>query len=147
MAVWRKTVTVLFCDVADSTPLGERLDPEALQRVMSRYHEEMKTVLELHGGTVEKFIGDVVMAVFGIPAAHDDDALRAARAALEMRTVLSSLNAELRRDFGVELSVRTGVNTGEVVAGDSSSGQAFATGHAVVVAERLGEAARGGGSL
>src|SRR5712691_4563803 len=144
MAVLRKTVTVLFCDVADSTPLGERLDPEVLQRVMSRYHEEMKTVLEQHGGTVEKFIGDAVMAVFGIPSVHDDDALRATRAALEMRTVLASLNTELKRDFGVELSVRTGVNTGEVVAGDPSDGQAFATGHAVVLAERLEKAARGG---
>src|SRR5438093_11343552 len=144
MAVLRKTVTVLFCDVADSTPLGERLDPEVLQRVMSRYHEEMKTVLERHGGTVEKFIGDAVMAVFGIPTAHDDDALRAVRAALEMRTTLTELNEELARDFDVELAVRNGVNTGEVVAGDPSSGQAFATGHAIVIAERLEKAARGG---
>jgi len=144
MAVLRKTVTVLFCDVADSTPLGERLDPEVLQRVLSRYHEEMRTVLERHGGTVEKFIGDAVMAVFGIPTLHDDDALRAVRAASEMRTALAELNEGLERDFGVEISVCTGVNTGEVVAGDHSSGQAFATGHAVVVAERLQKAARGG---
>ncbi|MEP6909913.1 MAG: AAA family ATPase, partial [Actinomycetota bacterium] len=95
-------------------------------------------------GTVEKFIGDAVMAVFGIPTVHDDDALRAVRAAAEMRTVLAELNDELRRDFDVELSVRTGINTGEVIAGDSSGGQAFATGHAVVVAERLEKAARGG---
>jgi len=147
MAVLRKTVTVLFCDVADSTPLGERLDPEVLQRVLSRYHEEMKTVLERHGGTVEKFIGDAVMAVFGIPTLHDDDALRALRAASEMRTALAGLNEELERDFGVELSVGTGVNTGEVVAGDPSSGQAFATGHAVVLAERLQKAARSGETL
>ncbi len=144
MAVLRKTVTVLFCDVADSTPLGERLDPEVLQRVMSRYHASMKTVLERHGGTVEKFIGDAVMAVFGIPTVHDDDALRAVRAASEMRTALAELNEELERDFGVQISVCTGLNTGEVVAGDHSSGQAFATGHAVVVAERLQKAARGG---
>jgi class 3 adenylate cyclase/tetratricopeptide (TPR) repeat protein len=144
MAVMRKTVTVVFCDVTDSTPLGERLDPEVLQRVMSRYHEGMKTVLERHGGTVEKFIGDAVMAVFGIPTLHDDDALRAVRAASEMRAALAELNEELRGAFGVELSVRTGVNTGEVVAGDPLSGQAFATGHAVVVAERLEKAARGG---
>ncbi len=147
MAVLRKTVTVIFCDVADSTPLGERLDPEVLQRVLSRYHEEMKTVLERHGGTVEKFIGDAVMAVFGIPTLHDDDALRAVRAALEMRIALASLNEELERDFGVALSVRTGINTGEVVAGDPASGQAFATGHAVVVAERLQKAARSGETL
>ncbi len=144
MAVLRKTVTVLFCDVADSTPLGERLDPEVLQRVMARYFEETSTVLERHGGTVEKFIGDAVMAVFGIPTTHDDDALRAVRAATEMRTALAELNDELRRDFGVELSVRTGINTGEVVAGDPAAGQGFATGHAVVVAERLEKAARGG---
>jgi class 3 adenylate cyclase/tetratricopeptide (TPR) repeat protein len=144
MAVMRKTVTVVFCDVTDSTPLGERLDPEVLERVMSRYHEGMKTVLERHGGTVEKFIGDAVMAVFGIPTLHDDDALRAVRAASEMRAALAELNEELRGAFGVELSVRTGVNTGEVVAGDPSSGQAFATGHAVVVAERLEKAARRG---
>jgi class 3 adenylate cyclase len=144
MAVLRKTVTVLFCDVADSTPLGERLDPEVLQRVLSRYHAEMKAVLERHGGTVEKFIGDAVMAVFGIPTLHDDDALRAVRAASELRMALAELNEGLARDFGVEISVCTGVNTGEVVAGDHSSGQAFATGHAVVVAERLQKAARGG---
>jgi predicted ATPase/class 3 adenylate cyclase len=144
MAVLRKTVTVLFCDVADSTPLGERLDAEVLQRVLSRYHQDVKTVLERHGGTVEKFIGDAVMAVFGIPTLHDDDALRAVRAATELRTALSELNEGLERDFGVEISVCTGVNTGEVVAGDHSSGQAFATGHAVVVAERLQKAARGG---
>ena len=144
MAVLRKTVTVLFCDVTDSTPLGERLDPEVLQRVMARYFEATSAALERHGGTVEKFIGDAVMAVFGIPTVHDDDALRAVRAALEMRTVLAELNDELRRDFDVELSVRTGINTGEVVAGDPSAGQAFATGHAVVVAERLEKAARGG---
>ncbi len=144
MAVLRKTVTVLFCDVADSTPLGERLDPEVLQRVMARYFEATSAVLERHGGTVEKFIGDAVMAVFGIPTVHDDDALRAVRAGTEMRTALADLNSELRRDFDVELSVRTGINTGEVIAGDPSAGQAFATGHAVVVAERLEKAARGG---
>ena len=144
MAVLRKTVTVLFCDVADSTPLGERLDPEVLQRVLSRYHQDVKTVLERHGGTVEKFIGDAEMAVFGIPILHDDDALRAVRAATELWTALAELNEGLERDFGVEISVCTGVNTGEVVAGDHSSGQAFATGHAVVVAERLQKAARGG---
>jgi class 3 adenylate cyclase/tetratricopeptide (TPR) repeat protein len=144
MAVLRKTVTVLFCDVTDSTPLGERLDPEVMQRVMARYFEEVSAALERHGGTVEKFIGDAVMAVFGIPTVHDDDALRAVRAAAEMRTVLADLNEGLRRDFDVELSIRTGINTGEVIAGDPAAGQAFATGHAVVIAERLEKAARGG---
>ncbi|HEV8682061.1 MAG TPA: adenylate/guanylate cyclase domain-containing protein, partial [Actinomycetota bacterium] len=81
----RKTVTVLFSDVVGSTPLGERLDPETLRRLMSRYFDRMKAVVERHGGTVEKFIGDAVMAVFGIPTVHEDDALRAVRAAAEMR--------------------------------------------------------------
>jgi class 3 adenylate cyclase len=77
----RKTVTIVFCDVTGSTALGERLDPETLRRVMSRYFDEMKASIERHGGTVEKFIGDAVMAVFGIPLVHEDDALRAVRAA------------------------------------------------------------------
>src|ERR1700675_4415234 len=81
----RKTVTVVFCDVTGSTTLGERLDPESLRRVMGRYFDEMKAALERHGGTVEKFIGDAVMAVFGIPYVHEDDALRGVRAAAEMR--------------------------------------------------------------
>src|SRR6202165_3093524 len=101
MAVLRKTVTVLFCDVADSTPLGERLDPEVLQRVMARYFEETSAVLERHGGTIEKFIGDAVMAVFGIPTVHDDDALRALKAASELRDALAVLNERLERDYGV----------------------------------------------
>jgi hypothetical protein len=83
MSVTRKTVTVLFCDITDSTPLGERLDPEALRDVMARDFQEMSSVVERHGGVVEKFIGDAVMAVFGIPVLHEDDALRAVRAAIE----------------------------------------------------------------
>ena len=81
----RKTVTVFFCDVSGSTALGERIDPESLRRVMARYFETAKTIVERHGGTVEKFIGDAVMAVFGVPAVHEDDALRAVRAAAELR--------------------------------------------------------------
>jgi class 3 adenylate cyclase len=88
----RKTVTVVFCDVTGSTAMGERLDPESLRRVMSRYFAEMRAALERHGGTVEKFIGDAVMAVFGVPAIHEDDALRAVRAASEMREALEGLN-------------------------------------------------------
>jgi class 3 adenylate cyclase len=114
----RKTVTVVFCDVTGSTALGEKLDPESLRRVMGRYFDEMRIVVERHEGTVEKFIGDAVMAVFGIPMLHEDDALRAVRAAAEMRSRLEELNAELERDWGVRIRVRTGVNTGEVVAGD-----------------------------
>ena len=86
----RKTVTVVFCDVTGSTALGERLDPETLRGVMTRYFDRMKAVLESHGGTVEKFIGDAVMAVFGIPVLHEDDAVRAVRAADEMQRALAS---------------------------------------------------------
>jgi len=140
----RKTVTVLFCDVTESTPLGERVDAETLRRVMSRYHGTASTVLERHGASVEKFIGDAVMAVFGIPTVHDDDALRAVRAATEMREALRLLNEELARDFGVELAFRTGIASGEVVAGDPSGRQAFATGRPVVLAERLERSAAPG---
>jgi class 3 adenylate cyclase len=137
----RKTVTVLFCDVTESTRLGESLDPETHRRVMSRYFEEMSAALEAHGGTVEKFIGDAVMAVFGVPTVHEDDALRAVRAAAEMRQRLARLNTELEPAYGVVLQMRIGVNTGEVVAGDSASGHSLVTGDAVVVAKRLEEAA------
>ena len=86
----RKTVTVLFCDVSGSTELGERLDPEALRALLARYFERMKRIVERHGGSVEKFIGDAVMAVFGVPVVHEDDALRALRAAVEMREAFPS---------------------------------------------------------
>ncbi len=138
----RKVVTIVRCDVTGSTALGERLDPETLRRVMSRYFEEMRVAIERHGGTVEKFIGDAVMAVFGIPVVHEDDALRAVRAATEMREALSGLNEELMRERGVRLEVRTGVTTGEVIAGDSSGGQAFVTGDAANVAARLESSAQ-----
>jgi class 3 adenylate cyclase/tetratricopeptide (TPR) repeat protein len=149
----RKTVTVLFSDVTGSTSLGELLDPESLRIVMSRYFDLARTVVQRHGGTVEKFIGDAVMAVFGVPAAHEDDALRAVRAATEMRENLATLNDELERGSGIRLETRTGVNSGEVVAGDPSSGQSFVSGDTVNVAARLEQAARpgeiliGGGTL
>jgi class 3 adenylate cyclase/tetratricopeptide (TPR) repeat protein len=137
----RKTVTVLFADVTGSTGLGERLDPESLRRVMSRFFEEMASIVERHGGTVEKFIGDAVMAVFGVPVVHEDDAVRAVRAATEMQAGLRSLNGELQRLYGVAIEMRGGVNTGEVVAGDLVAGQRFVTGDAVNVAARLEQAA------
>jgi class 3 adenylate cyclase/tetratricopeptide (TPR) repeat protein len=140
----RKTVTIVFVDVSGSTSLGERLDPEALRRVMERYFAEARSVLERHGGTVEKFIGDAVMACFGIPAAHEDDALRAVRAAAELRERLAALNEEFAREPGVRLRVRTGVNTGEAVVGDVEGGQFFATGDAVNVASRVEGAAQPG---
>ena len=140
----RKVVTVLFSDVTGSTRLGERLDPESLRQIMGRYFEEMKLALEAHGGTVEKFIGDAVMAVFGIPTLHEDDALRAVRAALEMRERLERLNEDLERDRGIAILTRTGLNTGEVVAGDPATGQTLVTGDAVNVAARLEQSAQPG---
>jgi class 3 adenylate cyclase/tetratricopeptide (TPR) repeat protein len=127
----RRTVTVLFCDVTGSTALGETLDPERLRALLARYFERMKAIVESHGGTVEKFIGDAVMAVFGIPAAHEDDALRAVHAAVEMRDTLPELS----------LQGRIGVTTGEVVTGTE---ERLATGDAVNVAARLEQAARPG---
>jgi len=127
----RKTVTVLFCDIAGYTAAGERLDPEALRKLQSRYFDDARAALERHGATVEKFIGDAVMAVFGIPQVHEDDALRAARAALEVRDAVERLG----------LQARIGVNTGEVVAG---AGDALVTGDAVNVAARLEQAAEPG---
>ena len=137
----RKTVTVLFCDVAGSTSLGERLDPESLRHAIERYFDRMQAVLESHGGTVEKFIGDAIMAVFGVPRLHEDDAVRAVRAAIEMRESLADLNRQLEEELGVSIEVRTGVNTGEVMAGDRAAGQRLVTGDAVNTAARLEQAA------
>jgi class 3 adenylate cyclase/tetratricopeptide (TPR) repeat protein len=134
----RKTVTVLFADVTGSTALGERLDAESFRRVMARYFDVARGCLERHGGTVEKFIGDAVMAAFGVPVAHEDDALRALRAAIELRDALGRLNEELERTYGVSLQLRTGVNTGEVVTGTR---ERLVTGDAVNVAARLEQAA------
>jgi class 3 adenylate cyclase/tetratricopeptide (TPR) repeat protein len=142
MAVSRKTVTVLFADVADSTGLGERLDPEAVRRALGRWFDAAREIIERHGGTVEKFIGDAVMAVFGVPQLHEDDAVRAVRAADELLVRLVELNDELDRQGGVRLHVRVGVNTGEVVTGGGSA--TLVTGDAVNVAKRLEEAAQAG---
>jgi class 3 adenylate cyclase len=140
----RKTVSIVFCDVVGSTTLGERLDPESLRRVMARYFDTLRAALERHGGIVEKFIGDAVMAVFGIPAIHEDDAVRAVRAAAEMLEGLEVLNEDLEAFWGVTIQARIGVNTGEVVAGDPRRGEGFATGDAVNVAARLEQAAAPG---
>ena len=133
----RKVVTVLFCEVTGSTALGEELDPEALFGVMSRYSEELRAIIERHGGTVAKFIGDAVMGVFGIPRVHEEDALRAVRTAAEIRMRLPALAQEV----GVELRFRTGVNTGLVLVGE---GENLAIGDAVNVAARLEHAAQPG---
>lgn len=143
----RKTVTVVFSDLAGSTKLGEQVDAESLQTVMDRYFGAMRRALETHGGTIEKFIGDAVMAVFGLPLVHEDDALRAVRAALAMTVELEELNAELESEFGVRLVNRTGVNTGEVITGDATEAQRLVTGDAVNVAARLEQAAPPGGVL
>ena len=124
-------MTVLFCDVAGSTALGEQLDPEALRLILASYFERMKAIVEYHGGTVEKFIGDAVMAVFGVPVLHEDDALRALRAALEMRDAFPELG----------IQGRIGITTGEVVTGTE---ERLATGDAVNVAARLEQAAEPG---
>src|SRR5213593_1905047 len=127
----RKTVTVLFCDLTGSTALGEQTDPEVLRALLARYFECMKAIVESHGGTVEKFIGDAVMAVFGVPVVHEDDALRALRAAQEMREAFPELGVQ----------GRIGVTTGEVVTGTE---ERLATGDAVNVAARLEQAAQPG---
>ena len=140
----RKTVSIVFSDVTGSTALAERLDPETVRRVMGRYFDTVRTVIERHGGTVEKFIGDAVMAVFGVPAAHEDDPVRAVRAAYEMRAAVDSLNDELERSWGVQIGTRTGVNTGEVVAGALTAEEGLVVGDAVNVAARLEQHAPAG---
>ena len=140
----RKTVTIVFCDLKDSTALGDRLDSEALREVLALYFSAMKPVLEGHGGMIEKYIGDAIMAVFGMPRMHEDDAQRAVRAAARMREALAELNVTLRAEFGVTLENRTGVNTGEVVTGDTGASQRLATGDTVNVAARLEQAAPAG---
>src|ERR671931_2155505 len=137
----RKLVTVLFADLTGSTALGEQLDPERLRTLLSEYFGAMASVIESQGGVVEKFIGDAVMAVFGIPAAHEDDAERALRAALAMQARLTELNAEIAERHGVQLAMRIGVNSGEVIAGTGGD-QFLVTGDAVNVAARLQQTAK-----
>jgi class 3 adenylate cyclase/tetratricopeptide (TPR) repeat protein len=144
-AAMRKTVTVLFCDLVESTELGERLDPERLRSLLARWYEAMREPIERHGGTVEKFIGDAVMAVFGVPQVHEDDALRAVRAAVEMRAAVEALNEELAGPRQPQLAIRIGVNTGEVVAGADAA--TLVSGDAVNTAKRLEEAATSGAIL
>jgi class 3 adenylate cyclase len=140
----RRTVTVVFADVTGSTALGQRLDPETLREVMASFFGEMRIAIERHGGTVEKFAGDEVMAVFGAPVAHEDDALRAVRAADEMREAVRALDESLERARGLRFRVRIGVNTGEVVAGEASAGGTFVTGAAVNLGKRIQELAEPG---
>jgi class 3 adenylate cyclase/tetratricopeptide (TPR) repeat protein len=131
----RKTVTVVFCDVVGSTELGERFDPEVLRGVMARFYAAVREPVERHGGTVEKVIGDALVAVFGIPVVHEDDALRAVRAALEMRDAVLAMG---------EVQTRIGVNTGDVLARDPTQSESLVVGDAVNVAARLEQAAQAG---
>jgi class 3 adenylate cyclase len=133
----RKLVSLLFADVVDSTALGAQHDPELVRSVMARYFSRMKEIAETYGGTVEKFIGDAVMVVFGVPRLHEDDAERAVRAALAMRDAVAELNRGLR----IALALRIGVNSGEVVAGVGDDRQFLVTGDAVNVAARLQQGA------
>ena len=141
----RKLVTVLFADVTGSTQLGEQLDPEQLRAVMDAYFSAMRTEIEAEGGTVEKFIGDAVMAAFGAPLAHEDDAARALRAGLRMLARLPDVNRDLEPAYGVRLQIRIGVHSGEVLAAvDPEPGEAMVTGDAVNAAARLQTAAEPG---
>ena len=127
----RSSVTVLFCDVVGSTALGESVDAETARSLLAQFFARMKGIIEAHGGVVDKFIGDAVMAVFGVPVAHEDDALRAVRAASEMRGALPEL----------KLLARIGINTGEAVTGTA---ERLVTGDAVNVAARLEQVAAPG---
>jgi class 3 adenylate cyclase/tetratricopeptide (TPR) repeat protein len=135
----RKTVTVLFSDIVDSTRLGDQRDIELSNLVLSRFYDEARHVLEQYEGTVEKFIGDAVVGIFGVPSLHEDDALRAVRAAIELRTALVGLNGELERDHDVHVRIRTAVNTGAVVVTEGAAGRSQPTvlGDAIDVASRL----------
>jgi class 3 adenylate cyclase/tetratricopeptide (TPR) repeat protein len=134
-------VTALFSDVVESTQLGEALDPEVVRSVLTRYFDEAKAVVERHGGTTEKFIGDAVVALFGVPTTREDDALRALRAADEIRARLRELNDEFEARHGVRIEVRTGVNTGEVVVGETDLEGFRASGDTLNTAARLEQAA------
>jgi len=147
----RRVVTILFADLTGSTALSEAMDPEDTRALLADFFAAMTQVIHRHGGTVEKYIGDAVMAVFGMPLTHEDDPVRAIRAALEMQATLRALNAErVANDPNApELAMRIGVNTGEVVAaGDAGEGEDFLiTGDAVNVASRLQQLAQPGAVL
>jgi class 3 adenylate cyclase/tetratricopeptide (TPR) repeat protein len=136
----RKTVTALFADVVGSTAMGSERDPELVRDVLRRFFERMKAIAESHGGTVEKYIGDAIMVVFGMPRLHEDDAERAVRAALAMNAATAELAAELQ----LGLAIRLGVNTGEAVTGSGDTPQFLLTGDAINVGARLAASAEPG---
>jgi len=137
----RRIVTIALCQATPSTDMAAEIDPDSLRTIMARAREVMRSALEHHGGTVHSYVGDAVMAVFGIPTVHEDDALRAVRAVDELREALGRLNQELRDEWSVRLEVRAGLSTGEVVTGDPSRGQPLLAGDAVNIATRLEQAA------
>ncbi len=137
----RRPATVVFADLVDSTGLGEQLDPETVHAVLDRYSGISSAILERHGGTVEKFIGDAIVGIFGLTALHEDDALRAVRAAVELRDAATELGEELKRTRGIDFAVKLGVNSGDVFVGAGSNRSAFATGDPVNVAARLEQVA------
>ena len=139
----RKLATILFADVIGSTDLGEQLDPERLRALLQEYFSAMAAVVDTWGGTIEKYIGDAILAVWGVPAAREDDPIRALNAAREMVVELDRLNPDLEQRHGVRLGLRIGVNTGEVLApvGAQRTGQFLVSGDAVNVASRLQQAA------
>src|SRR2546428_1111613 len=137
----RKLVTILFADITGSTTLGERFDPERWRILLQRFFSVMTSTIEAWGGTVQKFMGDSVMATFGVPIVREDDAERALRAACQMLDRLTELNNEFKAQHGVSLAIRVGVNTGEVMA---ASDQHVVTGDAVNVAARLEQMAEPG---
>jgi len=133
----RRTITVLLCDVRDSTGLGERLQPEAFRSALTQYIEAARTVFEAHGGTVYPPSGDGILAAFGIPKLHEDDALRAVRAAVEFRDALPALNRALERELGVQVAVRIGINTGEIAVEVGAQRQPPLLGDVPNIAARL----------
>jgi class 3 adenylate cyclase/tetratricopeptide (TPR) repeat protein len=141
LAESRKVVTALFTDIVGSTEIAARMDPEPFRRMMDRYFERMRSVVERHGGSVEKFIGDAVSCVFGIPTLREDDALRAVKCALEQQEALSPLNAELDATFGVQIRTRSAIYTGEVLVTGGISGDVPLLGNVMNIAARLQGAA------
>ncbi len=138
---FRRLVTILFVDVVESMSIAEALDAEALSLVLRRYFETVSAAITRHGGAIEKYAGDSVMAAFGIPVSHEDDALRAARSALDIRAGVAALNEQLMREYGMGLDVRIGFEAGEVVATPTEARQRLVAGEAVGIASRLEQAA------